>query len=177
MISERVERYDIEPSGDGIVLRMRQGRRALGIALISLAVLLVSWWFGPYGPRPAPNWGRQDLFYWIWSSFFSIVFVLALAGALFREDWTIRTDDIIVTTSVGPWRRTRQIPKARALGIRLEIIPRTEVGPIFPYRLHVLDAERKDSQLLIELQLSQSVDRFLAALRSVLKVEVYEQRM
>jgi hypothetical protein len=43
MTLERVERYVIEHGAHGIVMRMRQGRRALGVAVISLAVLNTSW--------------------------------------------------------------------------------------------------------------------------------------
>jgi hypothetical protein len=175
MTLERVERYVIERCARGIVLRMRQGRRALGVGLLSLAVLLVSWWFGPHGPRPAGDWGRSDSFYWIWSGFFSLVFVLGLVGALYREDWTITDQDIVVTRSLGPWCGTRRVPRARSLGIRLEIITGVD-GPIFPYRLRFLDAERRDSGLYIELQLTRSVDRFLEALRSVLTLDVEDPR-
>ena len=176
MTLERVERYVIEQSAPGIVLRMRQGRRALGVALISLAVLFVSWWFGPYGPRPASNWALSDSFYWLWSGFFSLTFILGLVGAFYQEDWTITEQDIVVTKSVGAWRRTRRVPRARSLGIRVEIITRGDDAPIFPYRLHFLDAERKDSGLRIELQLARSVDRFLEALRPVLTLDIDDPR-
>jgi hypothetical protein len=176
MTLERVERYAVEHGADGIVLRMRQGRRALAVALISLAVLCISWWFGPYGPRPASNWALSDSFYWLWSSFFSLVVILGLLGALYQEDWTITGQDIVVTKSVGPWRRTRRVPRARSLGIRIEIVTGGDDGPIFPYRLHFLDAERKDSGLWIELQLARSVDRFLEALRTVLTLDVDDPR-
>jgi hypothetical protein len=70
MTLERVERYVIEQSAHGTVLRMRQVRRALGVAFLSLAVLFVTWWFGPYGPRPALDWALSNSFYWLWSGFF-----------------------------------------------------------------------------------------------------------
>jgi len=176
MTLERVERYVIEQGAHGTVLRMRQGRRALGVALVSLIVLYASWWFGPYGPRPASNWALSDSFYWLWSGFFSLAFILGLLGALYQEDWTITEQEIVVTNSVGPWRRTRRVPRARPLAIRVEIITRGDDGPIFPYRLHFLDAERKDSGLLIELQLARNVDRFLESLRTVLTLDVDDPR-
>jgi hypothetical protein len=176
MTIERVERYLIEQSVQGTVLRMRQGRRALGVAFLSLAVLGVSWWFGPYGPRPALNWALSDSFFWIWSGFFSLIFILGLLGALYQEDWTITEQDILVTKSVGPWRRARRVPRARSLGIRVEIITGGDDGTIFPYRLRFLDAEQKDSGLLIELQLARSVDRFLEALRLVLALDIDDPR-
>ena len=83
------------------------GRRALGVALLSLCVLVVSWAFGPLGPLPAPAWGQSDAFYWLWSGFFALVLVLSLVGAVYREDWTIADREIVVTKAVGPWRRTR----------------------------------------------------------------------
>lgn len=172
----RVERYDIEQSANGIVLRMRQRRRALAVALLSLAVLLVSWWAGPYGPRPALDWARSDSFYWLWSGFFSLIFILGLLGALYEENWTITEQDIVVAKYVGPWRRTRRVPKARSLGIRIEIVTRGDHGPVFPYRLRFLDADQTDSGLRIDLQLPPSVDQFLEALRAVLTLEVDDPR-
>jgi hypothetical protein len=80
---DRVERYAIEQGAHGIVVRMRQGGRALALGFLSLAVVIVSWWWGPYGPRPAGSWAGSGWFYWIWSGFFFLVFVLALFGALY----------------------------------------------------------------------------------------------
>jgi hypothetical protein len=177
MTLDRIERYAIEQSADAIVLRMRQGRRALGVAFICLAAVSVSWWFGPYGPRPGPAWASPDWFYWLWSGFFSLVGIGALFGAIYQEDWTITEQDILVTTSVGPWRRTRRVLRGPSLGIRVEIIPGGgDDRPIFPYRLRFLDAERKDSGLQIDLQLAPSVDRFLEALRLVLTLDIDDQR-
>ena len=176
MTVERVERYVIEHTARGTVLRMRQGRRALGVAFVSLTVLFVSWWFGPYGPRPVLDWARSDAFYWIWSGFFSLVFILGLLGALYQEDWTITAQDIVMTHSLGPWRRTRRVARARSLAIRVEIITGGDDSPIFPYRLRFLDAERNDSGLRIELQSTRSVDRFLEALGRVLALDIDDQR-
>lgn len=176
MAVRRVERYDIERRAHGIVLRMRQRRRAFAVAFLSAAVLIGSWWIGPYGPRPAMNWGLSDSFYWLWSGFFSLLLILGLLGGLYQEDWTITDRDIVATKYVGPWRTTLRVPRARALGIRVEIITRGENGPIFPYLLRFLDAERKDSGLRIELQLARSVDQFLEALRAVLTLDVDDPR-
>ena len=63
MTFQRVERDVIEQNARGTVLRMRQRRRALGVALLALAVLFASWWFGPDGPRPAANWALSAPFY------------------------------------------------------------------------------------------------------------------
>ena len=48
--------------------------------------------------------------------------------------------------------------------------------PVFPYRLRLLDAEKRDSGLSIELQLASSVDQFLNALRVVLTLDVEDAR-
>jgi hypothetical protein len=172
----RIERYDIEPCARGLAVHMRQRGRALAVALVSVAVLVVSWWFGPYGPRPAVNWGESDLFYWLWSGFFSLILILGLLGAFYQEDWTIAEHDISVTKGLGPWRTTRRVPRSRSLGIRIEILTSGRGGPIFPYRLRFLDAEQNDSGLRIELQLARSVDQFLEALRGVLTLHVEDPR-
>jgi hypothetical protein len=172
----RIERYDIEQCAHGLVLRMRQRRRALSVAFLSVAVLLVSWWFGPYGPRPAFYWGQSDLFYWLWSGFFSLIFILGVLGAFYQEEWTIGEREILVTKHLGPWGRTRRVVRARSLGIRVEILTSRHDGPIFPYRLRFLDAEQNDSGLRIELQLASSVDEFLEALRAALTVDVDDPR-
>lgn len=176
MTLQRIERYVIEQNAHGTVLRMRQGRRALSVAFLSLAVLIASWWFGPYGSRPALDWAQSDPFHWLWFGFFSLVFIMGLLGALCREDWTITAQDLVVTKSVGPWRWTRRVPRARSLGIRVEIITGGDDGPVFPYRLRFLDAERKDSGLRIELQRAGSVDRLLQALRAVLALNIDDPR-
>jgi hypothetical protein len=176
MTAGRIERYRIEPCAEGLVLHMRQRGRALSVAFLSAAVLFASWWFGPYGRRPGVDWGQSDLFYWLWSGFFSLIFLLGLAGAFYQEDWTIAERDIVVTKHLGPWRTTRRVARARSLGIRVEILTSGRDGPIFPYRLRFLDAEQSDSGLLIELQRAPSVDTFIEALRAVITVDVDDPR-
>jgi len=176
MIVGRVERYVIAHGDEGVVIRMRQGRRAVGVALLAGVVLLVSWWFGPFGPHPAINWGQGDLFYWLWTGFWLLAVLLGLVGGFYQEDWTIGTREIVFARTIGFTRTLRRVQKTRSLGIRIEAIPRTHVGPIFPYRLHFLDPERRDSGLMLELQFDQSVDRFLEVLCSVLTVDVEDPR-
>jgi hypothetical protein len=103
-------------------------------------------------------------------------FIVSLVGACYREDWTIGEQEIVCTATLGPWRRIRRARKGRVLGIRVETITGGNDNPIYSYRLHVLDAEKKDSTLRIEMQQARNVDRFLAALRSVLTVEVDDSR-
>ena len=176
MIVGRVERYAIFQGDEGVVIRMRQGRRGVGVALIALAVLVVSWWFGPFGPHPAVNWSKPDLFYWLWTGFWLLAVLLGLIGGFYQEDWTISTREIVFARTIGFSRTLRRVQKTRSLGIRIEVIPRSQVGPIFPYRLHILDPNRQDSGLSLELQLDGSVDRFLELLCSVLTVDVEDPR-
>jgi hypothetical protein len=165
----RVERYVIEQSADGAVLRMRQSPNALGVAALSCGVLLLSWWFGPYGPHVTDFGG---LFYWIWSGFWAIVVVLGLLGALHREDWTITRQETVVTTSFANWRSVQRLPRTRTLGIRVELRQDTEEGRIFPWRLHFLDDKGNTSGLIIRLQRRGSVHRFLEALRAAVPLDV-----
>jgi hypothetical protein len=172
MTIQRVERYVIEPHVGRIELTMRQGRRALGVAAISLAVLLVSWWFGPLGPRAAPRWAESGVFYWLWSGFFALVFILSLVGSVYREDWTITEREIAVTSSIGFRRTTRRVPTGRKVAIRVEHITDRHESRIFPYRIRFLDADRNDSGLRVELQSAGSIDRFLEVFRAALTLEV-----
>jgi hypothetical protein len=172
----RIERYDIEQRAQGVLLRMRQRGRALTVAFLSVAVLFVSWWFGPYGPRPGVDWGQSDLFYWLWSGFFLLVFVLGLLGAWYQEEWTIAEDEFTVSMRLGPWRKTRRVRRARSLGIRVEVLTSRDDRSAFPYRLRFLDADGSDSGLCIELQRAPSVDKFLRTLSAVLAVEVDDPR-
>jgi hypothetical protein len=176
MTCKRIERYDIEPRPLGIVIRLRQRRRALSVAVVSVAVLFVSWWFGPYGPRPTPDWGQSELFYWLWSGFFSLILMLGLIGAFRQEGWTIAEHEIVATKYVGPWRTTRRVPKGPHLGIRIQRTAPRDHGPTFPYRLRFLDAHRNDSGLRVDLRRAPSVDQFLDALRAVLTLDVDDSR-
>jgi hypothetical protein len=176
MTIERVERYRIEPHVGRIELTMRQGGRALGVAAISAAVLVVSWWLGPHGPRPFPRWGAESgAFYWLWSGFFAVV-LLSLVGAVYREDWTITEREIVLTKSFGFRTTKRRVATGRTVAIRVEHLTDPDEGRIFPFRIRFLDADRNDSGLLVELQSISSVDRFLVPLRAALTLEVDDQR-
>jgi hypothetical protein len=166
----RVERYVIEQTADAVVLRMRQSPNALGVAALSCGVLLLSWWFGPYGPHPTEFGG---FFYWIWSLFWGIVVLLALGGACQREDWTITREETVVIRSFGGgWRSVQRVPRTRTLGVRVELRQETEEGRIFPWRLHFLDDTGDTSGLSVLLQRRGSVHRFLEALRAVVPLDV-----
>lgn len=170
MIPGRVERYLVDRCPGGVTLRMRQGRNALGVAAFSVGVLFLSWWFGPYGSR-ALDFGFS--FYWVWSGFWGLVVIAALIGALLREDWTITDRETVATTSFAGWRRSRRLPRTRSLGIRVEHRASSgDSGPIFPWRVHILDDQRNVSGLCVHLQRRRSVDRLLEALRAGLLLEV-----
>jgi len=172
MNTERIERFDIEPHAGRIELRMRQVPNALGVALVALAVLGVTWWFGPYGPRPVTALARADWFYWLWSGFFALVLVLSLAGSAYREDWTITEREIVAIKSAGFWRATHRVAAGSRLRMRVEQITGGDDTPVFPYRLHFLDADRKETGLYVQLQQAASVERFLDALRPALNLDV-----
>ena len=119
---------------------------------------------------------RRSRSYWLWSAFFSLVFVLGLLGALYREDWAITEQDIVMTKSIGPWRKTRRVAKGRSLRIHVEVVTGGDEGPIFPYRLHLLGAAGPVSGLQLELQLTRSVDQILGVLGSQVTLEVDDPR-
>jgi hypothetical protein len=169
LVLGRVERYIIEQRSNGIALRMRQAKNALGVAALSAGVLLLSWWFGPYGPRSSDAGG---FFYWIWSGFWAVIVIAGLLGALRREDWTITDRETVVTTSFAGWRSARRLPRTRQLAIRVELRESAGEGRVFPWRLHVLDDNRNVSGLSVHVQRRRSVDRFLETLRAALPLDV-----
>ena len=180
MILGRAERYTIEQRQDRVVLMMRQARNGLGVGLIAAGVLLLSWWFGPYGPRTAPTFGgpagKPHGFYWIWLSFFAFVFLASLLGIFYSQDVTITGREIIAETSFCWWRWSRRIPRGQALGIWTETIDSDGEGVAFPYRVHLLDADGRVSGLYVEFQRRRSVEQMLAALRPVLSLDVRDRR-
>lgn len=175
MLPERIERYTIEHKKGDIVIRMRQHRAALIGSLISLVVVLASWYFGPHGPRPVMGWAQEVTFYRVWTGLFSFFFLLGIIGAMRREDWIITNQDIIVAESIGPWRRIRRGFMTHPLGIRVEWTPRSD-DAIFPYRVRFQDQVTNDSGLEVEFQQSSSVDSFLKVLCSVRLLEIEDQR-
>jgi hypothetical protein len=159
---------------------MRQARNGLGVGLIAGGVLLLSWWFGPYGPRTAPAFGgpagKPHGFYWIWLSFFAVVFLASLLAIFYNQDVSITGNEIIAETSFCGWRWSRRIPRGQALGIWTETIESDGEGVAFPYRVHLLDADGRVSGLYVELQRRRSVEQVLAALRAVLPLDVRDRR-
>ena len=182
LILGRAERYTIEQRQDGVVLMMRQGRNGLGVGLVSAGVLLLSWWFGPYGPQTAPAFGgptgKPTGFYWIWLGFFAFVFLASLLASFYSKDLTITDKEVIAETSFCWWRWSRRMPRGQALGIWTETIDSGGEGEgvVFPYRVHLLDAEGRVSGLYVELQRRRSVEQMLEALRAGLTVDVRDRR-
>jgi len=169
LVLGRVERYIIEQRSNGVALRMRQAKNASGVAALSLGVLLVTWWFGPYGPRSSDS---EGFFYWIWSGFWAVIVIVGLLGALRREDWTITDRETVVTTSFAGRHGTQRLPRTGPLGIRVEFRESAGEGRVFPWRLHVLDDNRNVSGLCVHVQRRRSVDRFLETLRAALPLDV-----
>lgn len=178
MIIDHVERYIIERHKCGLRVRMRQGRQAVLLCGISLSVLLPSWWFGPQGPQPSAFWAPPPHFYWIWIGFFSLLVVLSLAGAGYRQNFLFAEQEITISQWWGPWSSSRCIPIGPVPVVCIEVLPMgTSTGrALFPFRLHLLDDERKLSGVLLEFQVSGSVDRFLQVLRRVYNLEVEDKR-
>ena len=70
------------------------------------------------------------------------------------------------------------MPRGQALGIWTETIDSGGEGEgvVFPYRVHLLDAEGRVSGLYVELQRRRSVEQMLEALRAGLTVDVRDRR-
>ena len=172
MILGQVERYTVEQLPGRVVIRMRQHSNALGMLTVVTAVIAASWWFGPYGPRPA---GFQGGFYWFWLALWGFFFVLSVLGVFYREDWAITDTEVSVTKSSGGAGKTRRIPLGRTLSIQVERRrPSSKSGnsEIFPWRVHFLDAAGNVSRLHLDFQRRASVDRIIAAFRPVISLDV-----
>jgi hypothetical protein len=166
------ERYVVEQQPNGVVIRMRQGLRGLFFLFFSAAVLAATWWFGPYGPRPAAVTGA---FYWIWSGGWAFMASMGLLGAFYTEDWTITHDEIAVRRGFRSNGRVRRVAKASSLGLMVERMPpQRGRTPIFPWRVHVLDAAGARTRLKMDLQRRESVDELLRALRLGMTVQIQE---
>lgn len=174
MILGIAERYTIAQGPEGITVTMRQGGRGLSFAAVSAAALFVSMWFGPYGPRPMP--GFDGAFYWAWSAGLALFVILGLLGSLYRERWIISEQEICVTASLGS--KPRRLPRGSVVPMRLEVRDplkqRGKTGTVFPYTLHVLDVDGRETALRLEFSTKPGLDQFLKALRPVLSITVEE---
>ena len=68
------------------------------------------------------------------------------------------------------------MPRGQALGIWTETIDSDGEGLAFPYRVHWLGADGRVSGLYVEFQRRRSVEQMLAALRTVLTLDVRDRR-
>lgn len=178
MILGLAERYSIEKRDDRVVLLMRQGAHGLRVAVVSAAVLFVTWWIGPYGPHTvAALSGRPDAFYWLWSGFFACVFLASLfAAPFYRKDIAITDQEVIVETAFYSSKSSQRISRGRPLGIWTETIVSAGDGVMFPYRVHFLDAAGRVSGLYAEFQTRRGVDATLQALGAALALHVTDRQ-
>jgi hypothetical protein len=163
MVIGRVERYTVEHGEDGVTVRLCQGWPAARLGLLSLGVLIATWRYAPFGPRAGEGMGDAS-FYWTWQGFFAFICLLTVAGAFYRERWTITTHEIVERKSLGSWSRTVRVARAGAIGIRVEREPDREA--VFPHRLCFLDADRQDTGVRLVFQLAGSTERFVDVLRA-----------
>jgi hypothetical protein len=171
MKRQRIERYRFESSPGLVRIAMRQIVNAIGLGTIALVVLVVSWWYGPYGPLPAEAWAGAGSFYWIWSSFFGFVTVGSVAMALYREDWTVRPGELRIAKRFGPWAWERRVTCGRPLGVRITVQWPSSEGNIMPFGLRLMDAQGREAAA-IELQGGRNIERCLAVLEEALPVDV-----
>jgi hypothetical protein len=172
---ERVEQYQIEAGGRTVRLSLRQGWNGVRMALVCVAVVAASWYFGPFGPHPLETWKAGGTsFYWIWTSFFvGASFLGPLMGA-YGEDWTVDDKGVRVVRSWGPWQSTRQLRRPPPLALRVNVSSDTGEGT--SYGLHFLDASGQEGGFGLGLRSARSVDRLLEILQSRLAVKVDDPR-
>lgn len=174
MILGKAERYTVAQGLEGITITMWQGGRGLCFAALSAAALFASLWFGPYGPEPLP--GFDGAFYWAWSAGWMLFLFLGLVGALYRERWTISEQEICVTASLGS--TPRRLPRSSVVPMRLDTAGpwqrRGRESRAFPYTLHLLGLDGRDTPLRFEFSTKPGLEQFLKILRPVLSITVQE---
>jgi hypothetical protein len=160
------ERYSIEKRGGDVLLRMRQGARALRVGAVCAVVLFVTWWIGP---------GRAGIFYWLWSGFFACVLLASLFMAPFhRKDIIITNQEVVAETVFYGWKSSRRISRGTPLGVRIETVVNPEERPTYPFRLHFLDADSRVSGLYLDFDSRRGVDEMIDAVRTALDVSVQD---
>lgn len=173
MVLGKVERYTIEQGPKGVTITMIQRRNAAGMALFAGAIVLVSWFFGPYGPRPSPGFKSSPRFFWVWVGGWSLFVVLAVVGWFYRSVCTI--SDQAISWS-GSWLgrvKTAQIPRVQVVKwLVISVPPTTHPRPVFPYQLQLVSHEGKQVGEAFEFTFQRSIEEFLRALRLVLTLDV-----
>ena len=167
----RAERYVVEQESNGIVIRMRQGFRGLFFVVLGAGVLGATWWFGPYGP--AHQQDIDGVFYWLWSGMWTLLTTMGLLAAFYTEDWTITHAEVAVRKGFRSGGRVRRVARGPVLALVVERAQREgQKTPIFPWRIHVLDAAGARTRLKLDLQRREAVDDLLRALRLATTVQV-----
>lgn len=171
MKRERVERYTFESRHGVVRIAMRQVRNALILGAMSLVFLGVSWWYGPHGPEPHPDWANSGSFYWVFSGFLAFIVVASAVGAFYREDWTLRPGELRVTRTLGPWHGERRLSVGQPLLVRVAFTATSE-GSVLPIAVRFADAQGRDCGRAIDLQTGPSLERCLKTLAAALPIEI-----
>ena len=173
MVLGLAERYSIEKRDDRVVLLMKQGVIGVRVGVVCAVVLAGTWWIGPYGPQTIGALRTPDVFYWIWSGFFTIALPRRCSAPLhpqrcrdYRRRGHCRVGRLRVEvepadfawTAAGHLGRETPDPRRRADVSLPRPLPGTRTDG--------------DAGLFIELQRKASVDRLLDALRSAIMLDV-----
>jgi hypothetical protein len=168
------ERYSIEKRDDGVVLLMRQGAHGMRVGGLCALLLFGSWWIGPYGPH---SMAVPPLFYWLCSGFLALVLLASLFVAPFyRKDILITDDEIVVKTVFYRSRSAERIQRGRPLRLWVETIISGGERPLFPYRVHFLDAGGRVSGVFIELQTRRGIEKIQQAIATAITLEVTDDK-
>lgn len=173
MILQRIGRYTISQTSDGVVIEMTQGWQSLGFSLVCATALAASWWYGPFGPHPTR--GFDGRFYGLLTGVLLVFIVLGMLGALYRERWLITSTRITQTSSWST--KPREIVRPNPLTVQLGIA-RDNDGDLqmLPYRAYLMDAQGDRTGLEFQFDQSGHVDQWLRTLRPILSFEVDDQR-
>jgi hypothetical protein len=176
MVLGFAERYSFEKREDGVVVLMRQGAHGLRVGTLCAVVLFGSWWVGPYGPHsmapPVPV-----LFYWLWSGFFGLVLFMSLfVVPFYRKDILITDDEVVVETVFYRSTSIKRIRRGRPLRLWIETIFEGGERPLFPLRVHFLDAGGRASGQFIDFQTRRGIEEMQRALQTAITLDVTDQK-
>jgi len=156
----KFERYLLELTGQGVVIRLRQAANAVGVCLIAAIALLAVWWYGPYGGKPT----MPLIFYWSVTALLGFILVASILGMFYSEEFRIAPGLVQYRNTFG---KSRTIKYRETITARIKVASATarHDGRVFPYQVVLLEGGgRSESGLKFIFQSRDITKRFVKRL-------------